>query len=88
MYVLAGGYFYHEPMDVFPIIASSIAGAATFLFTGLQMRIAFLLVSAFWLCFNLYAHSIGGVMADVSVLIINGITILRILNDKKYIQNK
>lgn len=82
-YFACGLTFAKEFIDWMPIIASIIGSFAVAFLEGIRMRIVFLIVSCFWLSFNLASHSIGGSLTDISVLTINFITILRLRADKQ-----
>jgi hypothetical protein len=77
LYLAAGFAFYQNPMDLFAIFASSLAGYALLMLRGIRMRLVFLIVSSGWFIFNLYAGSIGGILCDLSVLTVNAATIWR-----------
>lgn len=65
----------------FPIIAASIGTLALFCLQGIQMRLALLVGSVLWLCNNIIVGSIGGIMLETMVILINISTMIRLRRD-------
>lgn len=86
-FILAGavfGYFIADSFrQIFPILGTTMGTIGLFLFEGIKMRLIFLVGSAFWLTNNLLVGSIGGVFLESTVIVMNSITILRLILAKR-----
>ncbi|HAS6348420.1 TPA: YgjV family protein [Vibrio vulnificus] len=76
-------YFYSEPRDVLPAIASIISCYALFIAEGMRMRIAFLICTLIWMTNAVLVGSYGGLLNDMFNATMLSITIFRIKNNKK-----
>ncbi len=70
-------YFYSEPRDFLPAIASLISCYALFFAQGMAMRIAFLICTLTWMVNAIVVGSWGGFINDMFNAIVLSITILR-----------
>lgn len=82
------GFFYAANNEstvsvFFPIIAASIGTLALFCLQGIRMRLALLAGSLFWLCNNIIVGSIGGVLLESMVILINISTMIRLHRDNR-----
>ncbi|MFU2047419.1 YgjV family protein [Avibacterium gallinarum] len=82
-FVLLGIIFGYVIADsvwqVFPIIASTIGTISLFLLKGIPMRLFMLVGSACWLTNNILVGSLGGVLLESTVMVVNTITIIRLM---------
>ncbi|WP_410685733.1 YgjV family protein [Avibacterium paragallinarum] len=82
-FVLLGIIFGYVIADsvwqVFPIIASTIGTISLFLLKGIPMRLFMLIGSACWLTNNILVGSLGGVLLESTVMVVNTITIIRLM---------
>jgi hypothetical protein len=78
--VIFGVLFAQSLLAFFPIVAASIGTYSLFCLNGIKMRFALLIGSFLWLCNNIIVGSIGGIMLEVMVIIINLHTIIRLYN--------
>ncbi|MBU3020405.1 YgjV family protein [Aestuariibacter sp. A3R04] len=65
-------------IDVLPILGASVGTYAIFYASGIKMRKLFICGAVFWLINNIYLGSIGGVLLEITVILANGFTILRL----------
>jgi hypothetical protein len=68
--------------QLLPIAGTIIGTYSIFLLKGVALRIGFLLGSTCWLMNNLIVGSIGGSLLEMSVMVMNITTIVRIYSDK------
>ncbi|ORT52264.1 permease [Vibrio sp. qd031] len=69
--------------QLFPIAGTIIGTYSIFLLKGITLRIGFLLGSTCWLVNNLMVGSIGGSLLEISVIVMNITTIVRIYRDRQ-----
>jgi hypothetical protein len=69
--------------DFFPIIGSCCGTYALFCLSGIKMRVAFTCGAMFWLINNLLVGSLGGILLESTLLIVNLNTIRRIYKSNK-----
>ena len=81
-YVAAGLLLRNADADFLPTVTAVAACYCTYALRGIRMRFGFLFVMSSWLVYNSIVHSIGGVLNDGVVVIINAITIYRMMRDK------
>lgn len=77
IYLFAGFFTFSQISDVFPILGSIIGTIAVFCFSGIKMRQVSMLTNISWLLHNIIYVSIGGIILEFSLIIIN------IINTKK-----
>ena len=68
-------------IDIFPIFGACIGTYAIFYASGITMRRLFICGALFWLTNNIYIGSIGGVLLELSVIVVNSFTIYRLKKD-------
>lgn len=85
--VLISIYFYSEPRDLLPTMASIISCYALFCAHGMRMRIAFFNCTLIWAANSFLVGSYGGLINDLFNLTMISITIIR-LNNKQKLQIK
>jgi hypothetical protein len=73
-----GVYLAQNYTDMLPIIGSCIGTYALFCLSGIKMRIAFLFGAACWLANNIIVGSIGTTLLELSLIIVNITTIIRL----------
>ncbi|ANU38692.1 YgjV family protein [Vibrio scophthalmi] len=71
-------YFYSEPRDLLPAIASIISCYALFIAQGMRMRIAFLVCTLTWMANAVLVGSYGGLINDIFNATMLSITIFRL----------
>ncbi|HIF9224139.1 TPA: YgjV family protein [Photobacterium damselae] len=69
--------------ELWPIFGSVIGTYAVFMLQGILMRIAFLIGATCWLINNILVGSIGGTLLELSVIVTNIITIIRLIREPK-----
>lgn len=76
--VLFGFYFANNALSFLPIAAASLGTFSLFCLNGIKMRLVLLCGSCLWLSNNIIVGSIGGIMLEVMVIIINIHTIIQL----------
>lgn len=76
--LLWGGYLANSWQDMLPIIGSCIGTYSLFCLAGISMRIGFLFGALFWLANNIVIGSIGTTLLELTLIIVNLITITRL----------
>jgi hypothetical protein len=76
-------YFYSEPRDLLPAIASIISCYALFCADGMRMRIAFLVCTLIWMVNAFVVGSYGGLINDIFNSTMLCITIFRLNREEK-----
>ncbi len=69
-------------IDILPMLMGMISTTSLFFFSGLKWRILFLMSVSGFLVYNIIVWSIGGMVNESLVLLINFITILRMIFQK------
>ncbi|MDW1951725.1 YgjV family protein, partial [Vibrio sp. 812(2023)] len=64
--------------DLWPIIGTVIGTYSVFCLSGIRMRIGFLLGASCWLTNNILVGSIGGTLLEMTVIVMNLLTIYRL----------
>ncbi|MGR3265986.1 YgjV family protein [Vibrio vulnificus] len=64
--------------ELWPIVGTVIGTYSLFVLSGIRMRIGFLAGATCWLINNILVGSIGGTLLDMTVIIMNLITIYRL----------
>lgn len=78
------GYFLSDKWyDLFPIIGTSIGTYALYCFSGLKLRFAFLIGAFCWLINNIIVGSIGGILLESTLMVVNSLTIYRLYKKTK-----
>lgn len=78
-----GFYIADNWWDLWPVFGTMIGTFAVFMLRGIPMRIAFLVGAGCWLTNNILVGSIGGTLLESTLIIVNSITIFRLLRDQK-----
>ncbi|RJX69488.1 YgjV family protein [Vibrio sinensis] len=76
-------YFYSEPRDLLPAIASIISCYALFIAQGMRMRFAFLVCTLTWMVNAVLVGSYGGLINDLFNATMLSITIFRLKKQQK-----
>jgi len=76
--IVNGALFANDVYDLLPVIATIIGTISLFLLKGMTMRVGFLIGSVLWLVNNILIGSIGGMMLESTLAIVNLITIYRL----------
>ncbi|MGD8117015.1 YgjV family protein [Vibrio sp. TRT 29B02] len=76
-------YFYSEPRDLLPAVASMISCYALFCAQGMRMRIAFLVCTLIWMVNAIVVGSYGGLINDLFNSTMLCITIFRLNKQQK-----
>lgn len=69
--------------DFFPVIGSCFGTYALFCLSGIKMRMAFTCGAVCWLINNMLVGSLGGILLEITLLVVNFNTILRIHRSSK-----
>ncbi|MDG6895257.1 YgjV family protein [Volucribacter amazonae] len=88
MMIAIGGYTATSAISLLPIIGSTSGTIALFLLTGIKMRLLMLMGSLCWLINNILIGSIGGVLLELTVIGVNGFTIIRMLRYRTSYYNR
>lgn len=83
----SGVYLASNWYDMFPIIGACIGTYALFCLKGINMRIAFLFGALCWLTNNIIVGSIGGTLLELTLIVVNGNTIRRLIIADKLTKN-
>ncbi|CAE6930510.1 YgjV family protein [Vibrio sp. B1FLJ16] len=76
---LVSGFWVAEQWrDLWPILGTVIGTYSVFCLSGIQMRIGFLLGASCWLTNNILVGSIGGTLLEMTVIVMNSLTIYRL----------
>ncbi|EGQ7818735.1 YgjV family protein [Vibrio parahaemolyticus] len=76
---LVSGFWVAEQWrDLWPIIGTVIGTYSVFCLSGIRMRIGFLLGASCWLTNNILVGSIGGTLLEMTVIVMNLLTIYRL----------
>nr|WP_321385737.1 YgjV family protein [uncultured Vibrio sp.] len=68
--------------DVLPILGTVIGTYSVFCLSGIRMRVGFLLGAACWLTNNILVGSIGGTLLEMTVIVLNSMTIYRLYHQR------
>ncbi|PVX41545.1 inner membrane protein [Pasteurella langaaensis DSM 22999] len=78
------GYFITDFLwQIFPIIGSVIGTISLFLLQGIPMRLFMLAGSFCWLINNILVNSLGGILLESTVIVMNTFTIIRLIRQKR-----
>lgn len=72
------------PLDVLPLTAATLGTIGMVLLHGIPMRLVLALAALSWTLNNLVVGSIGGVIAEGLILVVNLVTILRLHRDRRF----
>ncbi len=76
---LTSGFWLAEQWcDLWPILGTVIGTYSVFCLSGIRMRIGFLLGACCWLTNNILVGSIGGTLLEMTVIVMNSLTIYRL----------
>ncbi|GLS90170.1 permease [Psychromonas marina] len=81
--LVIGVFLADSVWDLLPILGMVIGTYSIFVLKGIAMRIAFLMGSVCWLINNILVGSIGGTLLEATVIVINSITVLRMLREER-----
>jgi hypothetical protein len=82
-FLLGGIFTYQHAYDFFTVGACMLATIAMMYFYGTRMRMIMLGTLSLWLCYNFFAGSIGGVLSSLTLILIQILTLLRMMRDQK-----
>lgn len=88
IYILAAVIVYEKPIDLFPFFSSILGTYSMFKLSGIKLRLLGMLGSSSWLVYGIVFHSVGGIITEISVMVLNTLTILRLMSDKKKQSNE
>lgn len=83
----SGIYLADSIWDMWAILGMSIGTYSFFVLKGIQMRIGFLIGAMCWLTNNILVGSIGGILLEATLISVNLVTIIRLLQDKNKAKN-
>ncbi|MDA7705468.1 YgjV family protein [Rickettsiales bacterium] len=78
IYIVLGIILYQKLSDILPILGGICGTIAAFYLSGIKMRLLFIMTNIFWLMHNVMYFSIGGMLAEIFMIIAHIITIYRI----------
>ncbi|NOI65092.1 YgjV family protein [Vibrio sp. 99-8-1] len=84
--LVMSAYFYSEPRDVLPAIASLFSCYALFCAEGKRMRFAFLICTLIWMINAVIVGSYGGLMNDFFNATVLCITIGRLRKEERAVE--
>lgn len=88
-YLIVAILIYEKPYDLLPIFSSFLGTYSMFKLSGIKLRLVGIISSGSWLTYATIFQSIGGIITEVSGIILNLATIYRLKRDnKKIIQNE
>ena len=82
-YLLTAYLIYEELFDLLPILSALLGTFSMFKLSGIKMRLLGLVGSSAWLTYGIIYQSIGGIITETSVIILNLSTIFRLSRDGK-----
>lgn len=82
-YIAMGYFIYDDWYDLLPVLSGLLGTFSMFKLSGIKMRLTGFIGSSAWLGYAIIFNSIGGIITEVANLSLNGITILRMMRDKK-----
>ncbi|WP_246615016.1 YgjV family protein [Agarivorans litoreus] len=68
--------------QLWPIVGTVIGTYSVFVLKGIKLRIGFLLGACCWLINNILVGSIGGTLLEMSVIMMNTVTICRLYREQ------
>jgi len=77
--VILGFVFAKGGAGWLPVIGACFATVAIFLMQGVRMRMMLLVSTLMWLANNILSGSIGGTLLELTIAIVNSVTIFRML---------
>ncbi len=66
------------PMQLLPLIGTSLGTIGLFRLQGIPLRLCMMAVNLFWLAHNLWLGSLGGSLIESSFFVVNLVTIYRL----------
>ena len=88
IYILVAIAVYEKPVDLLPFFSSILGTYSMFKLSGIKLRLLGMLGSSSWLVYGIVFHSVGGIITELSVMVLNSLTILRLMSDKKKQDNE
>lgn len=79
--VLSSSYM-TTPYEIFGFLGMCIGTYSIFMLQGVLLRVGLLLGSTLWLVNNIFVGSIGGVLLESTLIVVNLITIKRLYGDQ------
>lgn len=76
--LVSGFWIAEQWRDVWPILGTVIGTYSVFCLSGIRMRSGFLLGACCWLTNNILVGSIGGTLLEMTVIVMNLLTIYRL----------
>jgi len=83
IYSLVAALIYEKPYDLLPIFSSFLGTYSMFKLSGIKLRLLGLLGSSAWLTYGIIFQSIGGIITEVTGIILNLTTVYRLQRDNK-----
>lgn len=79
-YIIVGYKAVHHPLDILPLLGSSVSAITMLLSSGIRMRIGSLFSSVCWLVYSIYSGSLPGTIQEITMSSVNLWTIYRMYN--------
>lgn len=83
LYWSIGILFYKSPIDILPMIATTISSFALFKLKDIPMRTVMIIPSLIWLLISIINNSYGGTLLSIAFLAINLVTIHKSIKQTK-----
>lgn len=83
VYLVLFWNFFQSPVELLPLTSVLITTYATFLLSGIKMRMTFLLPSTLWLTHNIIVGVPSGILLEVCILVVNLSTIYRMIRGER-----
>jgi hypothetical protein len=81
---IAGGlWVYRQPYDIINIVACICGTISMIYFTDFRLRFGIILATALWAIYNGLVGSAGGLLAGITLVVTQIITLLRMYQDRK-----
>ncbi|MCF7480616.1 YgjV family protein [Vibrio sp. J1-1] len=80
--LVSGCWAAEQWRDFWPILGTIIGTYSVFCLSGIQMRVGFLIGAACWLTNNILVGSIGGTLLEITVIVMNSMTIYRLYRQR------
>ncbi|UJF17704.1 YgjV family protein [Vibrio sp. SS-MA-C1-2] len=75
--VVSSLYLYETPLQLMATVGTCVGTYSIYQLTGIKLRVGLLMGSCFWLINNIYVGSIGGTLLELTLIIVNIITIIK-----------
>ncbi|WP_432695618.1 YgjV family protein [Marinobacterium sp. YM272] len=81
--LVAAWLTWRGPLDLLPLAATFMGALGMFMLRGIPMRLMLAGAGSAWLLSNLVIGSVGGTLAEAAVVVMNLVTVARLLLDRQ-----